>query len=641
MISSNSVWDRKSAPKIRSSAFSLTPARLVYEFENRSTRKIFSHTLGDVTFSDGAEAALNASRDAVISGSIGQRNLGGYRYHSISHAHLEPTVLSSDNGVLGHGVRVKGGYENCAMIAAECVGDGTDTKCEAGKCRIGTLTETGKKGKWLYESDTVPGLFYYVFGTESVQLRTVVRGEFALPAGQGTVDVVRPASIPATVYLPPSTYSDETFTRRVIRYLLDDKTVSLQDTVDNFLRSFLTTNYATVRAEKELKDRVIAAITAVLDPIWANFITEAIEGIWRTRYEGDDLVNRDFLIEVYGEMSILYNRCVEVVRSSVRGSRVLTDSDSSRPVYDRLPGISGAYNSEDRPENPSKWLVSGVDAYLSYSKTFLLDRFYQLYLDPETCYPLCLDWIAQHVGFTSPFWSLDWDPGVKRLLIANAQANRITDLTNPLWVTDDDSATLPLIDPSRIETISTDTVTGAVTTVNRYVKKVYDEDTELTSLVPETDLAVNVSRWPGILPAKGSLISLIFLLWAFNIKAFSGEEMSYNTEEGTYSVRSGLRRFEFTAPVNTPFTTDVLHVGEGVGDYPNQLIADIGVCYDDDLANTVVVRMPFYYNRDGRSWDATVRIVDNFVPATAVSRVQYAIAAADLLAADDILFEPA
>jgi hypothetical protein len=89
---------------------------------------------------------------------------------------------------------------------------------------------------------------------------------------------------------------------------------------------------------------------------------------------------------------------------------------------------------------------------------------------------------------------------------------------------------------------------------------------------------------------------------------------------------------------------DVLRVGDDTdaetGNYPNQLIADIGTCQDEQSANTVIVRMPFYYNRNGRSWDAARKVLDNYMPSTAINRIQYAYAVADLLVADDVFFEP-
>ena len=154
---------------------------------------------------------------------------------------------------------------------------------------------------------------------------------------------------------------------------------------------------------------------------------------------------------------------------------------------------------------------------------------------------------------------------------------------------------------------------------------------------------MDLSRWQGILPSRGSMLTLLFMLWSLNIKAHSPEELEY-LPDGGYNVKSGLRDNEINAPVNLPYTVDVLKVGSDtdsqISNYPNQLIAGIGTCQDELSSNTTILRMPFYYNRNGKSWDAATSIMDNYAPSTSINRVQYAYAVADLLVADDIFFEP-
>lgn len=637
---SNSTWDRDKARRQVSSAFTYGRSRVVFEFENRQTTKIFSHRLGRVQFTDGLNERINSGRNEQIGELYGTRSIDGYTYKSISHVHVPSVLLDPDLVVYGHGAPVKGRYENCVMIGAEC-GEGTDTKCEVGKCRVGRLVRVSGE-KWRYESLTVPSLYYFVYGKEKVELRSIVRGRVSLPAGAGTVAVSRIASIPATVYLPPSTYSDETFTRRVITSLdQNGNTRSLTDTVDNFIRSLLGLNQATVRVEEEVRDRLLGSLRDVLNPAWYGFVEDVVVSIWNDRFTGTDLTNRDFLIRSYNELSVLYGRGVQMMTSGLKGSRVGVDNSVGRPVYGRLPGVEGKYNDGEGGETVAKWLTAGADDVLSGSKT-LIDTFYRDFLNPDTCYPLNLDWLAQHLGFTGPLWDIGWPSSVKRLLLANAHVNRLP--VGGMWTTDPGDDTVRSIDFSRIETVSVNELSGVVSTISRYVKKVYDPDTDITSLVPVTDLVVDSSSWNGIFPSRGNLTTLLFMFWAFGIKAHSPEEMTYNNMDSTFSVRSGLRSAEITAPVNTPYMVDVLRVGNETdaetGNYPNQLIADIGTCQDETSANTVVIRMPFYYNRNGRSWDAASVIVNNYVPSTSISRLQYAYSAADLLVADDIFFEP-
>lgn len=637
---SNSTWDREGARRQVSSAFTYGRSRVVFEFENRQTTKIFSHRLGRVQFTDGLDERINSGRNEQIEELYGTKSVDGYTYKSISHVHVPPVLLPPNLLVYGHGAPVKGGYENCVMIGAEC-GEGADTKCEVGKCEVGRLVRV-EGDKWRYESLTVPGLYYFVYGTERVELRSIVRGRVALPAGAGTVAVSRVASVPATVYLPPSTYSAETFTRRVITSLDQTGNVrSLTDTVDNFIRSLLGLNQATVRAEVEVRDRLLTTLRGVLDPAWYGFVEEVIGSVWNDRFTGTDLTNRDFLIRSYNELSDLYGRGVQVMLSGLRGSRVEVDNSVGRPVYERLPGVEGKYNDGEGGDTVAKWLTAGADDVLSGSKT-LIDTFYRDFLDPETCYPLNLDWLAQHLGFTGPLWDIEWSSDVKRLLLSNAHVNRLPE--GGMWTKDAGADTVRSIDFGRIERVNVNELSGTVSTVSRYVKKSYDSDTDITSLVPVTDLVVDSSAWNGIFPSRGNLTTLLFMFWAFGIKAHSPEEMIYSAVDNTFSVRSGLRSAEVTAPVNTPYMVDVLRVGNETdaetGNYPNQLIADIGTCQDETSANTVVVRMPFYYNRNGKSWDAARVVVDNYIPSTSISRLQYAYSAADLLVADDIFFEP-
>jgi hypothetical protein len=630
---SNSVWDREKGKKYRSPAFSVGSGKVTYEFRNRRSSKIFQNKIGNINF---LSTPIVETRDGVIDSAYGERSVDGYKYKSVSHSHILPTLLDSNSTVLGHGFPVKGGYENCTMIGTTC-SEGTDVKCEVGKCRIGTLSRVSGE-KWRYDSVTVSGLYYFVFGRESVELQSITKGIYKLPAGAGEISVDKVASISSTVYLPPNTYTSESFIRRAILRSYGNLEVrAITDSVDDFVRSIIGQNFLEVKAEPEIKDRLLGYLKGEVDPVWYEFIEKEIDTIWLDRFL---INNREFLISCYNSLSTLYSRCVQVARSRVRHARVSEDADISRPVYNRLPGVEGAYNREGE-DTAAKWLTSGTDDLLSGSK-LSIDRFYRNTLNPDTCYPLNLDWLAQHFGFIGGLWNIEWPSDVKRKILKNAHVNMLEE--DSLWTRDQEADTLRSIDKSFIEQLSADQSTGEVTMTHRYISKGYDSDTELTSLSQFNSLKVDVSQWPGLLPSRGSLISLLFMFWVLNIKAPSPEEMVYNTDDGTFRVKSGLRANESTAPVNLPLITDVLRVGSDsdaeVGNFPNQLIADISTSQDEESANTIVVRMPFYYNRNGRTWDTTVSVLENYVPCTSLKRVQYAYSAADLLVADDILFEP-
>jgi Phage tail protein (Tail_P2_I) len=633
MISSNSTWDRKSAKKLKSPAFVFGSARVYLEFENRFTSKIGNYRLGNVTFRKNLADDLESGRNEQITLNYENSTADGYRYKSVSHVHIPDTLLGPELEIFAHGSPGKNGFENCAIIRASCV-DGTDKQCLAGKCKIGALSRV-EGDKWRYDSFTVPGLHYYVYGSEYVDLRSIVRGKFVLPAGSGTVNVDRVASIPARVYLPPSTYESETFTRRVIVRLSDEGNIkSVTDSVDDFLRRLLYRSQATVEAEEQIYDKLVDTIKSTLDPVWHGVVTNGIEEVWIDRGSQN---NRDFLISCYYKLSEIYESGIQTALSRIKGSSIQIDEQIGRPVYGRLPGVEEAYNKEDDSVAVAKWLISGTDDFLSSSKT-LLDNFYLLYLNPDTCYPPNLDWIAQHVGFTSNLWNSSWPDRVKRLLITNAHVNK---LSGSMWTTDPEADTFRKIDLGFIEQYLYNPVSG-ISTFYRYTSKVYDTETDLTGLVRFSNLVVDASAWTGLLPARGSMLSLMFMLWVFGIKAHSAEE--FQGEPLNLTVRSGLRELEITSPINTPYMVDMLKVGTDtdaeVNNFANQMIADMCTCQDELSANTVVVRMPFYYNRNGRTWDAAQHIVENYAPVTCVTRLQYAISTADLSVADDVFFEP-
>jgi hypothetical protein len=627
MISSNSSWDRKSGKPGKSPAFVLNPARVNFEFANdRARGKIFQHVIGRVEFTQDGQSR-NRARNEVIEKEYGQKNLSGYKYRSISHAHTLPVLLSDEVEVLAHGVPVKQGWENCAMAGMTCSDGASDTKCEVGKCVIGRLVNE-ERGKWRYESYTVPDLYYYLYGEEVVETLAISRGVFELPGESESISVNRLASVYSTVYLPPRTYSDESFIRRVVKFL---SPASLQDSLDIFVRLILSNDIlATVPLERKTYDRVFNSVTKSLPSAWAEFITSELNELWNNR---NNLTNRQFVAESYDTLGLLYQRAVQVVLSSFKLSSVSVDRKISRPIYSRLPGVSGGYNNEDSDSDVAKWLTSGSDMELSDSKT-KIDWFYDNFLDPETCYPLNLDWIAQHMGFFGGMWNLEWDSPFKRLLLRNAHKNDLPG--GGLWTRDPEQDTLRGLDLSQIE------VLDGTSTIARYGKKTFNSDSGLVEESVVSDLVADISQWPGLIPARGSLLSVLFMFWSFNIKAVSGEEFIQDGD-GSYRVRSGLRQAESSAPVNLPVVWDVIHVGTEqdaeVEMYANQLVADVAVCRDVNLSNTIVVRMPFYYNRDGRTWDAARAIVENWMTATADKKLQYGYPVADLLVAEDVFFE--
>jgi hypothetical protein len=57
-------------------------------------------------------------------------------------------------------------------------------------------------------------------------------------------------------------------------------------------------------------------------------------------------------------------------------------------------------------------------------------------------------------------------------------------------------------------------------------------------------------------------------------------------------------------------------------------------------SKNVFFRVPYYYNRDGKSWDAVTYIAQNWMPSNLNVRVQYAYLSAGLWKVGDAFFEP-
>ena len=164
---------------------------------------------------------------------------------------------------------------------------------------------------------------------------------------------------------------------------------------------------------------------------------------------------------------------------------------------------------------------------------------------------------------------------------------------------------------------------------------------DLSSISPQ-DISVYKKEWDGLGESKGTLLSLIFLFSLFKIKAHTtGEIISRN---GALQVRSGLRSQEVNAPVLIPTKYDLPQVGSlddyQLGAFTNQLVADRTIASSEEDANNIFFRLPFYYNRDGKSWDLVKSIAEYWVQTKLNSRVQYAYLAAGLWKQGDAFFDP-
>ncbi len=287
------------------------------------------------------------------------------------------------------------------------------------------------------------------------------------------------------------------------------------------------------------------------------------------------------------------------------------------------------------PKSPvAKWILAGADEFLR-EKKHQIEDFYYMYLDPTECSPKNLDWLAQHVGLSAPVWNVNWAAEYKRALIQNSLGWFDKELTQTIGTQEYKTIKGEVLDqhpfnaaPWRAEEALPE-------------NKIDLHDLDL-SKVDFQDLSVYKKEWDGLGESKGSILTLIFLFSLFKIKAHTAGEIV--SENGRIRVRDGLRSQEVNAPVLLPVKYNFAQVGSAsdnqVGAFNNQLIAGETIIADKSNVDNVFFRLPFYYNRDGKSWDLVKSIADYWVQAKLNPRVQYAYLAAGLWRQGDAFFDP-
>lgn len=159
----------------------------------------------------------------------------------------------------------------------------------------------------------------------------------------------------------------------------------------------------------------------------------------------------------------------------------------------------------------------------------------------------------------------------------------------------------------------------------------------------------NKSIWEGIYQSKGSRLGVSFALSLPSTKskrfvhAHILEELKVEENNGAdiYSVKSGLREYELESksPLLRPWERSFLQVGDETGNFDNQLIADLSEVKDESSSYDLVFRMPFYYNKNGRTWNYVLSVKENWIPANVNSRIQYPYLASELWSVGDAFFE--
>lgn len=299
------------------------------------------------------------------------------------------------------------------------------------------------------------------------------------------------------------------------------------------------------------------------------------------------------------------------------------DKSWSRLIKEQLPKLPVA-----------KWMLAGADEFLREKKHEIED-FYYTYLDPTECSTKNLDWLAQHVGLSAPIWNTDWADEYKRALIKNSLGWFNKELVEEINGKEYKTIKGEILDqhpfnaaPWRTEEATPD---GKVDLFNLNL-----------SSISSQDLSIYKKDWDGLGESKGSILTLIFLFSLFRIKAHTDNEIE--SKDGRIRVKSGLRSQEVSAPVLIPTKYDFPQAGTiadyEAGAFTNQLVADQTSITTTEESNNIFFRLPFYYNRDGKSWDLAQSIANYWVQAKLNSRVQYAYLAAGLWKQGDAFFDP-
>ena len=299
---------------------------------------------------------------------------------------------------------------------------------------------------------------------------------------------------------------------------------------------------------------------------------------------------------------------------------------------------------EQLPKAPvAKWVMAGVDEFLR-EKKHDIDSFYFKYLDPTECSVKNIDWLAQHVGLCEPVWNIAWEVDYKRALIKNALGWFDKELVSTIGNTNYDTVKGQVLKEAPFNSSSWRDTEFVESGDNVDISEI-----DLTKIVPSgflkkdgtltSGFSVHKKEWDGLMESKGSILTLVFLFSLFNVKAHSENELVTN---GSFTkVKNGLRSYEFSAPILLPYKQEFLQVGteeeKEVETYSNQLTAG-SVVADLEGVKTTFFRMPFYYNRGGRTWDLVESISKYWVHCTMNSRVQYAYLAADLWRQGDAYF---
>lgn len=688
-----SAWDKISSGGKRKNP-ALSPGHVIVEFDRTKKLQIFDHKLGQVSFSDVKD--ININRQIVIDKEITNVNAqAGFRYPVVSYVHSTAAVTPLNKQtnayeIYAHGHPLGGSgmreqFESCTKSGLICSeGQGTDNLCNPGKCVIGRLQKINDR-KWEYISQNTYAhstehsvrVSYFIPADKVIRLKSILRGSVKTITNDNSilveVGVDKPASISSTIYLPAKFYfSDEFLDSNIVENtagssggVLDRKSKFISQVILSAFpgssEGFISNKLHSV-VSKEVESALLERFNTIESP-WREKCSEIITSTYSIQSN-----NIEYISSVYDQIDELFNCIIQSLPSSFSKPKISYNKDTiARPIYSRLPGLLEGYRSDPAfsdTETPAQWLTSGVDEFLSQKKDSIAN-FYADYLDPESCDPATLDWLAQHLGLFGDLWNEDWSTEIKRTLIRNAfgwwdresefnypQGQKIKTLkgeslekypfTNPEWVPSAEESNLLSLKLDEVETFRFNNA-GQLVSFDKFKAKIFSTSTNSVYLSTINAPKINKNLWNGLIESKGSLLSTEFLCSTLGLKSHLPTELIFKGP-GNFAPRSGLREEEVNAPVQVPYKYDVLQVGSekdaSYGNFTNQLIAGVSRASTLEESKNVFFRMPFYYNRDGRSWDKMTYIAKNWLPSNLNVKIQYAYLSADLWVVGDAFFQP-
>jgi hypothetical protein len=262
------------------------------------------------------------------------------------------------------------------------------------------------------------------------------------------------------------------------------------------------------------------------------------------------------------------------------GMSPMYSSRTKEELYSAKDKLSWKMLSDDKIPSPpvAKWMLAGVDEFLR-EKKHDIESFYYSYLDPTECSVKNLDWLAQHVGLTEPFWNVKWDQKYKRALIKNALGWFEESLTQTVGGTEYETTKGEVLLEYPFTEDLWRTAHGTLTDgvdfseidlskIPKILYSSYDKSISNESYVTKNngskadEFSVYKQDWKGLIESKGSVMSLLFLFSLFQVKAHTANELSFEQirkkaeVDVVFSIPSDASS-GVTIPSDTVLVTDV------------------------------------------------------------------------------------